>query len=109
AARADLAERLRPVAVAGGRDGDERDLDPGGAQPPRGRLRLDQREPTAAGADANQHDSEIARASSGRSSGCPWAGSARTRSAPGPGAASRSAHASCSPLVLETEEVPHGV
>ena len=55
AAGADLAERLRPVAVAGRRDRDERDLDPGPAQPLDGLLCLGEREPTAARADADEH------------------------------------------------------
>src|SRR5437764_13096087 len=52
AARADLAERLRPVAVARGRDGDARDLDARCARARRGELRPREREPTAAAADA---------------------------------------------------------
>ena len=55
AAGADLAERLRAVAVARGRDRHERDLDPGPAQRGRRALGLGEREPTAAGADAKQH------------------------------------------------------
>ena len=62
AALADLAERPRPVAVAGGRDRHERDLDPGPAQPLDRELGLGEREPTAAGADANQHGSGGVRA-----------------------------------------------
>ena len=56
AARADLAERPRPVAVAGRRDRDERDLDAAGgdASRVRGELGLREREPTAAGPDADQ-------------------------------------------------------
>ena len=48
AALADLAERLRAVAVACRRDRDERDLDAGPAQPLAGQLGLRQREPTSA-------------------------------------------------------------
>jgi len=55
AAGADLPERPRPVAVAGGRDRDQRDLDAGSAQMRGAPLGLRQREPTAAGADADQH------------------------------------------------------
>jgi hypothetical protein len=55
AARADLAERLRPVAVARGRDRHEGDLDPRCAQARGGELGLREREPTAAAADADQH------------------------------------------------------
>ena len=55
AARADLAERLRAVAVAGRRDRHERDLDTGAAQTAGGELRLGEREPTAAGTDADEH------------------------------------------------------
>jgi hypothetical protein len=55
AARADLAERLRAVLVARGRNGDQRDLDARSAQPRRSELGLREREPTAAAADADQH------------------------------------------------------
>ena len=56
AARADLAERPRAVAVAGGRDRDERDLDAGPPQKRvRGELGLGEREPTAARPDADEH------------------------------------------------------
>ena len=55
AARADLAERLRAVAVAGGRDRHERDLDARRAQARGSELGLREREPTAAAADADQH------------------------------------------------------
>ena len=57
AALADLAERLRPVAVTGRGDRDERDLDPGPVQRRDGALGLGEREPTAAGTDAQQHGS----------------------------------------------------
>ena len=55
-AAADLAERTRPVAVAGRGDRNERDLDAGPAQRIGGALGLGQREPTAARPDAKQHD-----------------------------------------------------
>ena len=51
----DLAERLGPVAVAGGRDRDERDLDPGPAKRLDGLLGLGQREAATARADAYEH------------------------------------------------------
>jgi hypothetical protein len=51
----DLAERLGAVAVAGRRDRHERNLDPGPAQCLDGALGLGEREPTAAGADADEH------------------------------------------------------
>ena len=57
AARADLAERTRTVAVAGGRDRDERKLDAGRSQRREGALGLGEREPTAATADADEHSS----------------------------------------------------
>ena len=59
AARADLAERPRTVAVARGRDRDERDLDAGRAQPRGSELGLREGEPTAAGADADQHGTRL--------------------------------------------------
>ncbi len=55
AALADLAERLRAVAVACRRDRDERDLDAGPAQPLAGQLGLRQREPTSAASDSEKH------------------------------------------------------
>jgi hypothetical protein len=60
AARSDLAERACAVAVAGGRDGNERDLDTRPAQPGRRQLGLREREPTAAGTDADQHGTRCA-------------------------------------------------
>ena len=54
AARADLAERLRPVFVARGRDRDERDLDTVAPQPIGRELGLRQREPATAAADPDQ-------------------------------------------------------
>ena len=103
AARADLAERPRAVAVARGRDRHERDLDARRARSAlRGELGLREREPTAAGADANQHGTprDCRDARLARDAG-PAAGRARTRSAPGAAAAARSrarepAHASSS-------------
>ena len=89
-ARADLAEGPRPVAVARRRDRHECDLDPGPPQPLRGLLRLGEREPTAAGTDANEHSFRATRASlaeRGRR-GCS-AGSARTPSAPAGAMAAR--------------------
>jgi hypothetical protein len=55
AARTDLAERLRAVAVARSRDRHECELDAVAAQPHGRQLGLREREPTSAGADANQH------------------------------------------------------
>jgi hypothetical protein len=106
AASSDLAERLRPVAVAGRRDRHERDLQARPPQPLRCQLGLSEREPTAARADANQHGRVSAPGPSGRSGAA--AGSARTPSAPGGGAVARSGQPS-SALVLETEEVTHRV
>ena len=57
AAAADLAERARPVAVARGCDRNQGDLDPRPSQRLDRALGLGEREPTAARADANQHDS----------------------------------------------------
>ena len=59
---ADLAERPRPIAIAGGRHRHERELETRAAQPSDRQLRLGEREPTAAGADANQHGSGDVRA-----------------------------------------------
>jgi hypothetical protein len=55
----DLAERSRSVAIARGRDRDERDLDPRPPQRLRGPLGLGEREPTAARADAKKHGSVV--------------------------------------------------
>jgi hypothetical protein len=55
AARADLAERARPVTVAGRRDRENSELDSWRAQRRKRALRLDEREPTAAAADADEH------------------------------------------------------
>ena len=55
AALTDLAERAAPVAVAGGRDRDERDLAPRAAELVGRERRLRQREPAAARADADEH------------------------------------------------------
>ena len=55
AARADLAERARAVAVAGRRDRDEHELDAGRPQGGEGALGLGERELTAATADADEH------------------------------------------------------
>src|SRR5258705_12494487 len=81
AARADLAERLRGVAVAGGRDRDERDLDARRAQMRGGELRLRQREPATAAADADQHNATGAGRVA-RTQRCRGAARARTPSAP---------------------------
>src|SRR5206468_13022518 len=105
--RSDLAERLGPIAIAGRGDRDERDLDAGSAQPRSGALGLSQREPTAAGADANKHDTTLAAAASWRRT-TGGAGYGRTPSAPAPGAGDRSGPRS-SALVLETEQVPHRI
>ena len=74
AALADLPERLRPVAVARGRDRDERDLDPvsttrRSAQRRGGTLRLGEREPTAARPDADEHSGGGYSASTRRTRG----------------------------------------
>src|SRR5437879_13162902 len=61
AARTDLTERASAIAVAGRRDGNESDLDARPAQPARGQLGLREREPTAAGTDADQHCTRCAR------------------------------------------------
>ena len=102
--RADLAERLRAIAVAGGRDGHQRDLDPGRPEPRRRALGLGQREPTAAAADADQH-SALGAVRPARRVTRLAASSARTRSAPAKAAAGPSAAAEvASALVLaETE------
>src|SRR5207302_9377916 len=102
----DLPERFRPVAIARGGDRNQRDLDTVPAQPGCGELGLREREPTAAGADANQHGTTCVRQAvvrRGAVDGC-----ARTRSAPAPGAASRSDPRS-STLVFQTEQVTHSV
>src|SRR5262249_61457220 len=52
---AELAERLRAIPVAGGGDGYECDLKTVVAEMRRGKLGLREREPTSAGADADQH------------------------------------------------------
>ena len=57
APRPDLAEGTRAVAVACGRDRDERELDTGRPQRRHGALGLGEREPTAAAADAEKHRS----------------------------------------------------
>src|SRR5581483_5292240 len=84
AARADLAERLRAVAVAGCRDRDERMLDPRRMQPRSGELRLREREPTAATADADQHSASACAPADRRSS---RRGDAPARTPSGPAAA----------------------
>ena len=61
AARADLAERPRAVAVAGRRDRDERELDARRPQRESGALGLREREPTAAAADADEHSASRLR------------------------------------------------
>jgi hypothetical protein len=60
ATRSDLAERTRPVPIARRGDGNERDLDARPAQPGRSELGLREREPTAAGTDADQHGTSFA-------------------------------------------------
>ena len=103
-ARTDLAERLRAVAVAGGRDRDERDLDPGRSEPRGRELGLGQCEPTAAAADADQH-SALGAARPARRVTRLAAAPARMRWAPAKAAAGPSAAAEvASALVLaETE------
>ena len=88
AARADLAERPRAIAVAGGRDRNERDLDSGPSQLLRGDAGLSEREPTAAGADTNEHGTSTSGALAARTSSAA-AEHARRRSAPEGGAACR--------------------
>src|SRR5437762_9635727 len=61
AAGADLAERARPDAVAGGGDRDEGDLVAGPPHDRCGELRLREREPRAARPDANEHSSFFRR------------------------------------------------
>ena len=56
----DLAEGTRAVTVARCRDGNERDLDTRRAQPRCSELGLREREPTAAGTDADQHGTNCA-------------------------------------------------
>ena len=60
ATRSDLAEGARTIAVARCRDWHERDLDTRRAQPRRSELGLREREPTAAGTDADQHGTRCA-------------------------------------------------
>ena len=69
AAFADLPERAHAVAVAGGRDRDERELDPGSPERSRRLLGLREREPRAARPDANEHSSTSKHASRGRTTG----------------------------------------
>ena len=104
AAGADLPEGACPVAVAGGRDRNERDLDPGRPKPRGRELGLGQCEPTAAAADADQH-SALGAVRPVRRVMRPAASPARTQSAPAEAAAGRSAAAEvASALVLaETE------
>ena len=67
-ALADLAERLRAVAVAGGRDRDEGDIELGigGAERVGGELRLRQREPTPAAAEPKNHGRRARRGAAPR-------------------------------------------
>ena len=110
ATRADLAERLRAVAVAGGRDRYERDLDPGPAQRCRRTLGLGEREPTAAGTDAEQHRGARGLCAT-RHTPCAWtAGCERTQSESAAGAAARSRRAASRLLLLsQPEQVAHDV
>ena len=110
---ADLPERLRPIAVAGCGDRDERDLD---ALPldPRPAKRFDcaaglgEREPTAAGTDAQQHGSgERSRCAPRRTRCGPGAGYGRTRSAPAAEAADREGNAASLRVLPQTEQVSH--
>jgi hypothetical protein len=66
APRPDLAEGKRAIAIARGRDRDERELDTGHPQRLHGALGLGEREPTAATADAEKHR-PIASERAGRS------------------------------------------
>ena len=59
-ASSDLAKGTCAVAIARRRDGNERDLDARPAQPGRSELGLREREPTAAGTDADQHGTRCA-------------------------------------------------
>src|SRR4051812_22393685 len=107
AARADLAERLRAVPVTGRRYRNERDLDSGTADARRSELRLREREPTAAAADADQH-SVSAVSPAGRTTRCPAAGPERMLSVPATAADDPSAcRASASLVLAETKEVAH--
>src|SRR5581483_3246825 len=94
----------------GGRDRDERDLDPRAAQARGGELGLRQRQPTAAAADAYQHTAP-ASVRAARTAPDPAAAPARTPSAPAAAAAARASvrgpASRPSALVLETEQVPH--
>src|SRR6266516_2111483 len=60
AASPDLTERAGAIAIPRGRDGYERDLDTRPSQPGRCQLGLREREPTAAGTDADQHGTRCA-------------------------------------------------
>jgi len=92
AARPDLAERPLPVAVAGRRDRDERDLEAGLSKAIGNEAGLGEGKPTAAGADANEHGNSSRAASAGRTARCA-AAPGRRRSEPARGAAARSARA----------------
>ena len=105
-ASSDLTKWTRAVTVARRGDGNERDLDARPAQARRSELGLREREPTAAGTDADQHGTRCAwRASDRTADAC---ARARRRSAPGRGAGGRSGSPT-STLVLETEEVTHRI
>src|SRR2546423_11969566 len=107
-ARSDLAERLRAIAVAGRRDRNQCNLDPRAAQAGSGELRLREREPTAAAADADQHTAP-AFGTIGRTSTHRGAAPERTRSEPAAAAAFRSACRLSALVLAETEEVPHSL
>ena len=109
-ALADLPERLRAISIAGRRDRDERDLNPGAAKHFYSATGLGERKPTAAGTDAKQHDNGgRSRCAPRRNRKGPWAGSGRTTLAPGAEAAVREGtDASLGPFLLsETEQVSH--
>src|SRR5206468_12466575 len=102
----DLAERTRAVAVTRSRDGNECNLDAVAAELTCGQLSLREREPTAAGADADQHDTRCAWPASDHT--LFGAAHARRLSAPARGPGDRSGSAS-SAFVLQPEQVAHRV
>src|SRR5947207_8284662 len=90
-ARADLAERLRPVAVARGRDRHQRDLDSRAPQQLARLLCLRQREPRAARADPDERQTETSSRSGSRST--------RRRASSASSPTSRSSRASLAAMI----------
>ena len=82
---------LRAVAVAGGRDRNERDLDPGRADRARRELGLRQREPATAA--IRRDDAQRSRRQAGRTGAAPPRRSAAPSAAARPASAARSARA----------------